>query len=227
MVGQLDRAGHAVPLSPESAEQDRGRAQCRVVAARIRHVFGGPIQGAGHPSGVARSWSRATASSDARSVEGDEDADRAGEPVEVVVPRLVGNAADQRLADPVSQRELGGPEGPSQPDLLQHVRQPAHARSACRTHPARSGPGARSARSPRHPGAPGSAPTPKRAPRARDTSTDRTTPARSWHTWSRAIRLRATTAVAPRPPMHPAGSRRRQVVSGSARETVTLSWVVT
>ena len=126
MFGELGRAGHAVPLSPESAEQDRGSAQCRVVAACVRARLRRPDPGCRPPVWSGELLEPCDCQLDTRSVEGGEDADGAGEPLEVVVPRLGGDAADQRLANPLTQRELGGPEGPSQPDLLQCVCQSAN-----------------------------------------------------------------------------------------------------
>ena len=90
VFGKVGRAGHAVPLSPESAEQDRGSAQCRVVAACIRARLRRPEPGRRPPVGRGELLEPCDGQLDTRSVEGGEDTDGAGEPVEVVVPRLVG-----------------------------------------------------------------------------------------------------------------------------------------
>ena len=119
--------GRAVPVGPERAEQDAGGAEGGVVEARVR---GEPrrrsIHGCCQPSAVASS-AAGRRRVRARGVQRDEDADGADEAVEVVVLRLVGDAApDQRRR---SRRPAPAPRRsrPGQPDLRQHVGEPADA----------------------------------------------------------------------------------------------------
>ena len=132
---------HRAPRSPS-----RGSRRCSGRPARP----GGPRNGAGQPSSSASSAEPGDREVGAGCVEGDQDADRADQAVEVVAVGLLGDPAHQRRGDALAQSRLVGGQVPRQPDLRHHVRETADRPSASRrgTRPAPSARGAPAARGP-------------------------------------------------------------------------------